>query len=77
MIPRPDTWEKDRMCPPEDEANFERLIDPDHGAAKLVCSFLITQQAHKFLERHFGLKTCGYVYTGGVEFERSLKNRQA
>ena len=55
---------------------FERLIDPEHGAAKLICSFLINNQTHRFLQQHFGLETCGYIFTGGVEFERSLENRQ-
>ena len=76
VVPRPEHWEGNRTCPPEDEINFERLIDSDSGNAKLISPFLITQRTHGFLKRHFGLDSCGFIFTGGVDFERSLKTRQ-
>ena len=77
VVPRPEHWEGDRTCPPEDEINFRSLIDSDTGIAKLITPFLVTQRTHGFLKRHFGLDSCGFIFTGGVDFERSLRIRQA
>jgi hypothetical protein len=76
IVPRPEHWEGDRTCPPEDDLNFRRLIDYETGIAKLISPFLITQRTQGFLKRYFGLDSCGFIFSGGVEFERSLKLRQ-
>lgn len=76
-VPRPDSWDKGRMCPPEDDLNYDRLLDPLTGEARLICPFLISQRVERFLQRHFGEVDCVYVFSGGVDFERALKIRQA
>lgn len=75
FVPRPDSWQGDRLCRPEDEANYRRLIDPSAGVAKLVDSFVFTQRAERFVARHFGTSRPGFVFSAGVVAEEGLKSR--
>jgi hypothetical protein len=73
---RPDSWQGDRLGPPEDDTNYRRLIDPSVGVAKLVDSFVFTQRAERFVARHFGTSRPGFVFSAGVIAEERNKARR-
>jgi hypothetical protein len=76
FITRSGQTEKDRLVSKEDVENHNRFIDVSTGSACLVDGFVITQRLKKYLKRHFGLDGCAFIFTGGVLFEKHLRNRK-
>jgi hypothetical protein len=79
---RPESWDKEKMCPDEDQVNYDNLIDETRGVAKVVSSFVFTHYGRcPYLRRHFGMSDrvadCPFVFTGGVMYERDYKRRRA
>lgn len=72
FLPRTIKSEEDEFFPPEDPVNYDRFIDPMTGCAKLVSSFVFTQKVKDFLMKHFNMKECPYIFTGGVLFKRNV-----
>lgn len=68
---RPNSWQGDRLCPPEDTLNYKRFIAPSSGVAKLVDGFVFTQRVERFVARHFGSKP-GFVFSAGVIAEERI-----
>ena len=59
-----------------DIANYQKFINPERGIAKLVDSFVLTQRTHRYLLKHFGLTTCGFVPTGLIELNRMREKHE-
>ncbi len=77
-LPSPSLDEdRDHICTREDEENYEALIDPETGVAKMICPFLFSQQLRPYLKRKFGLDECPLIFTGGVMFQRALEKKRA
>ena len=74
---QPAEKDSDRPCSQEDQTNYEALIDPVTGAAKLICPFLFTQRLRPYLKLQFGLEECPLIFTGGVIFKRALEKKRA
>jgi hypothetical protein len=64
----------DCPCSDEDHMNYNRLIHPDTGVAKIVCPFIFIQRLEAFLKGHFGLSEYVRVYSGEVLFVRAMKH---
>lgn len=77
IITRPESWDDERLCPLEDHTNYDNLIDPAQGVAKLICPFVFSGRGQAFLQRHFGSVKCLYVFAAGVVFERVLQKRMS
>jgi hypothetical protein len=77
FVPRPDSWQNDRLCPPEDLLNYKRFIDPSSGLAKLVDGFVFTQRVRTFLRDNFGVSACCFVHSGAVLTEERRKTARA
>ena len=69
--------DSDHVCTREDEENYEALIDPEIGVAKMICPFLFSQRLRPYLNRTFGLEECPLIFTGGVMFQRALEKKRA
>ena len=67
----------DRICSQEDKKNYEGLIDPVTGAAKLICPFLFSQRLRPYLSRKFDIEECPSIFSGGVMFHRALEKKRA
>src|SRR5688500_6689225 len=66
FVPRPDSWQEDRLCPPEDMLNYKRFIDPSTGVAKLVDGFVFNNRVERFVARHLGTSNSSYVFSAAL-----------
>lgn len=77
IIARPESWDEEMLCPLEDHQNYDNLIDPAQGVARMVCPFVFSGRGRAFVQRHFGAEKYVYVFSAGVVFERKLQNRMS
>lgn len=67
----------DQVCSQEDQKNYEGLIDPVTGAAKMICPFVFSDKLRPYLNRKFGIEECPLIFTGGVKFQRAIEKKRA
>ncbi len=75
IIPRPDTWQEEQICPDEDFSNYDRLIHEDTGVASLIRSFIFSGRVEQFLTSNFKKSEHLYVFSGAVAFDRATKQQ--
>ncbi|TAL01526.1 MAG: hypothetical protein EPO07_08255 [Verrucomicrobia bacterium] len=76
FVLRPDSWNKDQLCPDEDMTNYKTFIEPSSGVALLVDGFVFTQRVKSFLKRHFGSSDCGFVFSAGVLTQAAIDKKR-
>jgi hypothetical protein len=77
-LPSPPVDEdSEHICSIEDQKNYEGLIDPVTGVARIICPFLFSERLRPYLSRNFGIEECPFIFTGGVMFQRAIEKKKA